>query len=134
MTTAANFLTLNRSIEGCAYKIRKLSSILHDSHLAFLFLQFYFFQQEMQGNSFIMLIAGYETTSTALGLASYELALNRDVQDKLQAEIDQHFPDKVQFRFIDVVGCHIYSYLTDSSQCVFKSIFSEYGVLLYTYY
>ena len=95
MTTPANFLTLNRSIEGCAYKIRKLSSILHDSHLAFLFLQFYFFQQEMQGNSFIMLIAGYETTSTALGLASYELALNQDVQEKLQAEIDQHFPDKV---------------------------------------
>ena len=45
-----------------------------------------------------MLVAGYETTSTALGLASYELALNRDVQEKLQAEIDQHFPEKVGTR------------------------------------
>ena len=51
ITTAANFLTLNRSIEGCAYKIRKFSSILHDSHLAFLFLQFYFFQQENAGET-----------------------------------------------------------------------------------
>ena len=42
-----------------------------------------------------MLVAGYETTSTSLGLASYELALNPDVQKKLQAEIDEHFPDKV---------------------------------------
>ena len=49
----------------------------------------------MQGASFIMLAAGYETTSTALGFASYELALNQDVQEKLQTEIDQHFPDKV---------------------------------------
>ena len=64
-------------------------------HLTHIFLQFNLFQQEMQGNSFIMLVAGYETTSTALGLASYELALNRDVQEKLQAEIDQHFPEKV---------------------------------------
>ena len=49
----------------------------------------------MQANSFVMLIAGYETTSTALGFASYELALNPDVQKKLQAEIDEHFTDKV---------------------------------------
>ena len=49
----------------------------------------------MQSNSFIILIAGYETTSTALALASYELALNPDVQKKLQAEIDEHFPDEV---------------------------------------
>ena len=75
--------------------ITHLELSLHILHLTCIFLQFYFFQQEMQGNSFIMLLAGYETTSTALGLASYELALNRDVQEKLQAEIDQHFPDKV---------------------------------------
>ena len=49
----------------------------------------------MQGNSFVMLVAGYETSSTSLGLASYELALNPDVQRKLQAEIDEHFPNKV---------------------------------------
>ena len=35
------------------------------------------------------MIAGYETTSTALACATYELARNADVLAKLQAEIDQ---------------------------------------------
>ena len=47
----------------------------------------------MQANCFTMLIAGYETTSTALGFASYELALHPDVQKKLQAQIDENFND-----------------------------------------
>ncbi len=50
----------------------------------------------MQANSFIMLTAGYETTSTALGFAAYELALNPTVQRRLQQEIDEHFADKVR--------------------------------------
>lgn len=49
----------------------------------------------MQANCFITMNAGFETTSTALGFASYELALNPDIQEKLQTEIDEHFPDKV---------------------------------------
>ena len=49
----------------------------------------------MQANSFIMLTAGYETTSTTLGFAAYELAINPDVQRKLQQEIDEHFAEKV---------------------------------------
>ena len=95
-------MTMKVSKKKIKDKIRNICSPSDDyhpwiqsSHLAYIFLQFYLFQQEMQGNSFIMLVAGYETTSTALGLASYELALNRDVQEKLQAEIDQHFPEKV---------------------------------------
>lgn len=40
----------------------------------------------------LFLNAGYETTSTALGFTSYELAVNPDVQAKLQQEIDAHFP------------------------------------------
>ena len=50
----------------------------------------------MQANSFIMLIAGYETTSTTLGFAAYELALNPDIQRRLQQEIDEHFAEKVK--------------------------------------
>ena len=43
----------------------------------------------------IVMLAGYETTSTALGFTAYELALNPHVQKKLQEEIDEHFPTKV---------------------------------------
>ena len=35
------------------------------------------------------MLAGYETTSTALACATYELARHPDVLKKLQAEIDQ---------------------------------------------
>ena len=50
----------------------------------------------MQANAFIMLTAGYETTSTTLGFAAYELALNPEIQKKLQQEINEHFPERVQ--------------------------------------
>ena len=39
-------------------------------------------------------MAGFETSSTALGFASYLLATNPDVQDKLVAEIDTVAPGR----------------------------------------
>ena len=48
--------------------------------------------EEMQANSFILMIAGYETTSTALAFTAYELALHPEIQLKLQKEIDEYFP------------------------------------------
>ena len=52
--------------------------------------------QEMQSNAFVMLVAGYETTSTALSFAVYELAINPEIQRKLQQEIDAHFLEEVK--------------------------------------
>ena len=49
----------------------------------------------MQGQIFVFLAAGYETTATTLAYMSYYLALNPDVQSKLQNEIDEHFPNFV---------------------------------------
>ena len=44
---------------------------------------------EVVGNVFLFLVAGYETTATALAYATYELARHPDVLEKLQSEIDQ---------------------------------------------
>lgn len=38
---------------------------------------------------FLFLIAGYETTATALAYATYELARHPDILQKIQSEIDQ---------------------------------------------
>ena len=49
---------------------------------------------EVYGNSVGFLVAGNETTSNALSYTSYLLALNPDVQEKLQSEIDDYFEEK----------------------------------------
>ena len=48
---------------------------------------------EIVANSFGFLFAGNETTATTLSLASYLLAVNPDIQEKLQSEIDAYFED-----------------------------------------
>ena len=40
----------------------------------------------------MFLTAGYETTATTLTYLCYYLALNPQIQAKLQEEIDKHFP------------------------------------------
>ena len=50
--------------------------------------------EEVVANSIGFLFAGKETTSITLSFASYELALNPDIQEKLQSEIDSYFEDK----------------------------------------
>ena len=41
-----------------------------------------------------LIMAGYDTTANALAYTSYLLALNPDIQEKLQSEIDGYFDDK----------------------------------------
>ncbi|XP_039483715.1 probable cytochrome P450 6a20 [Drosophila santomea] len=43
---------------------------------------------EIAAQAFIFFLAGFETSSTSMGFALYELASNQDVQDKLRIEID----------------------------------------------
>ena len=49
----------------------------------------------MEAHIALFLLAGYETTSTALGFTAFELACHPDVQAKLQQEIDGFFPQTV---------------------------------------
>ena len=49
---------------------------------------------EVYANSMGFLVAGNETTSMMLSYTSYLLALNPDIQEKLQSEIDTYFEDK----------------------------------------
>uniref|UniRef100_H2Y0Z7 Uncharacterized protein n=1 Tax=Ciona intestinalis TaxID=7719 RepID=H2Y0Z7_CIOIN len=44
---------------------------------------------EMKGNSIIMLLAGYETTSNAMVFLAYNLAVYKDAQHKCREEIEQ---------------------------------------------
>ena len=50
--------------------------------------------KEIVDNSVTFLIGGYETTANTLSYASYLLAINPDIQEKLQSEIDTYFDNK----------------------------------------
>ncbi|XP_034652027.1 probable cytochrome P450 6a20 [Drosophila subobscura] len=43
---------------------------------------------ELAAQAFIFFLAGFETSSTAMGFALHELAVHQDIQDKLRKEID----------------------------------------------
>ena len=49
--------------------------------------------REIVDNSVVFLIAGFETTAKSISYSSYYLALNPDIQEKLQSEIDNYFED-----------------------------------------
>ncbi len=50
---------------------------------------------EIRDELMTMLVAGHETTATALSWALYRIALHEDVRRRLLAEIDEIFPDGV---------------------------------------
>ena len=49
--------------------------------------------EDIQAQTLVFLLAGYETSSTTLGFVSYHLALDTQVQDKLRDEIDCLWPE-----------------------------------------
>ncbi|KAG9343005.1 hypothetical protein JZ751_015223 [Albula glossodonta] len=55
--------------------------------------------QEILSQSFIFILAGYETTSTSLSLLLYNLATHPECMKKLQEEIDDFFPNNAQVTY-----------------------------------
>uniref|UniRef100_A0A1I7UFZ5 Cytochrome P450 n=1 Tax=Caenorhabditis tropicalis TaxID=1561998 RepID=A0A1I7UFZ5_9PELO len=55
-----------------------------DKHLTF---------DEIIGQLFVFLLAGYDTTALSLSYSSYLLATNPEIQKKLQEEVDRECPD-----------------------------------------
>lgn len=51
--------------------------------------------EEIRDELMTMLVAGHETTATALSWALYRIALHEDVRSRLLSEIDEAFPDGV---------------------------------------
>ena len=49
--------------------------------------------KQIAGFSVGFLLAGYETTSTVFSYTSHLLAMNTDVQERLQTEIDEFFKE-----------------------------------------
>ncbi|XP_062999457.1 cytochrome P450 3A9-like [Elgaria multicarinata webbii] len=55
--------------------------------------------EEIMAQAVIFIFAGYEATSNLLGYLLYELAINPDVQQKLQDEVDAVLPNKAQYTY-----------------------------------
>lgn len=54
--------------------------------LIFFFVE-KFTEMDIVANAYILFIAGFETVSTSMSFCMYELALRKDVQDKVRKEI-----------------------------------------------
>ena len=55
---------------------------------------------EVKANVFLFMAAGYETTSTILAYSTYILATQRNIQEKLQAEIDEHQDKEIDYDLV----------------------------------
>lgn len=69
---------------------------------------------EITSQSMIFFFAGFETVSTAMSFGAYELALNKDIQDRLRQEIMEtqkdgkvSYDDLMQMKYMDMVVSEI---------------------------
>lgn len=60
-------------------------------------------EEEIVGQAFVFLVAGYETSSNTLGFTCYLLAIHPECQRKVQEEVDLFFTRHVSV-FVDIQG------------------------------
>ena len=78
---------------------------------------------EIIAQSIVFLIAGYDTTSNALAFASYLLALNPDIQDKLINEIDEKCPDEANIDFDTISSLTYLDMVVDEALRIYPTAF-----------
>ncbi|XP_072748639.1 cytochrome P450 9e2-like [Anoplolepis gracilipes] len=55
--------------------------------------------EDIVSQAFIFFFAGFETSSTLMCFVAHELALNRDIQDRLREEVQQHLTEENEFSY-----------------------------------
>ena len=64
--------------------------------------------EEVVMHAIMIMMAGYETTANTLAYTSYLLALNPNIQEKLQSEIDSYFDENpVSFSSYVISQCAV---------------------------
>lgn len=58
--------------------------------------------EEMAAQAFVFFLGGFETSSSTMGFALYELALNQDIQRKLRDEINEVFDAEGKASYDDI--------------------------------
>ncbi|XP_072748317.1 cytochrome P450 9e2-like isoform X2 [Anoplolepis gracilipes] len=55
--------------------------------------------EDIVSQAFIFFLAGFETSSTLMCFIAHELAINRDIQDRLREEVQQHLTGEDEFSY-----------------------------------
>lgn len=80
---------------------------------------------ELAAQSFLFFLAGFETSSTTMTFALYELALNQDIQDKLRSDIkaviDKH-DGKITYESMMEMK---YLHMVIDGECLFATVSSD---------
>lgn len=62
--------------------------------------------EEMAAQAFVFFLGGFETSSSTMGFALYELAQHQEIQDKMRHEINEAFDGKADITYENLHNMH----------------------------